>query len=284
MKFITSKQNDGTEVKLFYHDIGQGKPVVFIHGWPVNSMMWEYQLAELPKYGLRCIAYDRRGFGKSDQPFNGYDYDTLTDDLKALLDELDLNDVTLVGFSMAGGEVVRYCSKYESARVSKIVLVSSVVPYMLLTEDNPDGIPPEMVQQITDGLNQDHPGFLMEFFKQFFGVSLLSHPVSQGILDSSLMLAMQALLKGTIDCVHSFAETDFREEIKHISTPALIIHGDADQTVPIKVTSDETAKLLPNAQYIVYEGEPHGLYYTSKDRLNKDLVQFINRIGSLETL
>ncbi|WP_069660594.1 alpha/beta fold hydrolase [Arcticibacter eurypsychrophilus] len=284
MKFITSKQNDGTGVKLFYHDIGQGKPVVFIHGWPVNSHMWEYQLAELPKYGLRCIAYDRRGFGKSDQPFTGYDYDTLTDDLKALLEELDLNDVTLVGFSMAGGEVVRYCSKYDSARVSKIVLVSSVVPYMLLTEDNPDGIPSEMVHQITDGLNKDHPGFLMEFFKQFFGVSLLSHPASQGILDSSLMLAMQALLKGTIDCVHSFAETDFREEIKHISTPALIIHGNADQIVPIKVTSDETAKLLPNAQYIVYESEPHGLYYTSKDRLNKDLIEFINGISSSENL
>ena len=275
MKFITSKQSDGTEVKLFYQDIGKGKPVVLIHGWPLNSHMWEYQLSELPKHGIRCIAYDRRGFGLSDQPWSGYDYDTLAADLKALLDQLDLNDVTLVGFSMGGGEVVRYCSTYNSARVSKIVLVSSVAPYMLQTDDNPDGTPMDMVQEIIDSLNKDHAGFLSDFGKQFFGNSLISHNVSQGILDWSLMMGMQGQLKGTVDCVQSFALTDFRNEIKTITVPALVIYGDADKTVPPKATGEQAAKLLPDAQSIVYEGEPHGLFYTAKDQLNNDLVDFV---------
>ena len=276
MKFVTSKQSDGTEVKLFYQDIGTGKPVILIHGWPLNSHMWEYQIAELPKHGVRCIAYDRRGFGLSDQPWSGYDYDTLADDLKALLDELNLDDVTLVGFSMGGGEVVRYCSKYNSARVSKIVLVSSVAPYMLKTDNNPEGVPMDMVQQIIDSLNKDHAGFLTEFNKMFYGNSLVSHNVSQGILDWSLTMGMQGQLKGTVDCVQSFALTDFRSEITKIHVPALVIHGDADKTVPAKATGEQAAKLLPNAQYIVYTGEPHGLFYTAKDQLNNDLLDFVN--------
>jgi pimeloyl-ACP methyl ester carboxylesterase len=278
MNFIYSKQADGSEVKLFYQDIGQGIPVVFIHGWPLSSQMWEYQLAELPDYGLRCITYDRRGFGKSDQPFTGYDYDTLADDLKAVLDYLNLNNVTLVAFSMGGGELVRYFSRHGGERVSKAVLVSSVAPYMLQTEDNPEGVPQEQVDEIVENIYKDRPGFLAAFGKQFFGVSMLSHPVSQGILDWSLALALPASLKATVECVYSFAGTDFRSEMQTIKVPTMIIHGDADQTVPISATGERASTMIPQVEYYVYEGEPHGLYYTAKDQLNKDLIEFITGV------
>src|SRR5688500_5984743 len=166
-------------VNLFYEDWGTGQPVVLIHGWPLSHEMWEAQLTELPQQGLRCIAYDRRGFGKSSKPWQGYDYDTLADDLKAVLDELDLNDVTLVGFSMGGGEVVRYLSKYGSARVSKAVLLGAVTPFLLKTSDNANGAPQEVFDGMIEKIREDRPAFLADFGKQFFGVNLLSHPVSQ---------------------------------------------------------------------------------------------------------
>lgn len=275
MNFIKSKQADGTEVKLFYQDIGQGTPVVLIHGWPVHSQMWEYQLAELPEYGIRCITYDRRGFGKSDQPFTGYDYDTLADDLKAVLDELNLENVTLVGFSMAGGEVVRYFSRHGGARVSKVILVSSIAPFMLQTENNESGVPQEQIDEIVDNIYKDRPAFLSNFGKQFYGVSMLSHPVSQGILDWALGMALTASLKATVECVYSFSGTDLRSEMQTINVPTLIIHGDADQTVPMEPTSEQAAKLIPDAQFYVYEDEPHGLFYTAKDQLNKDIIEFV---------
>jgi non-heme chloroperoxidase len=275
MKFIESKGADGQVVNIHYEDIGQGKPVVLIHGWPLDHQMWQYQLAELPKHGLRCIAYDRRGFGKSDKPWDGYNYDVLADDLKALLEQLDLNDVTLVGFSMGGGEIVRYFSRHGGARVRKAVLVSSIVPLTGQTEDNPDGVPQEKLKEIVDNLNEDRAAFLATFGKQFYGVNLLNHPVSQQTLDWDLSVAMQASLKATIDCAHAFGETDFRSEMASVSVPTLIIHGDADQTVPIKATSDQAAKLIPNADYYIYEDAPHGLFLTEKENLNNDLVEFI---------
>ena len=275
MEFITSQNTNGSPVKIFYEDLGSGTPVVFIHGWPLDHQMWEYQTSVLPNYGFRCIAYDRRGFGKSDKPWDGYDYSTLADDLKALLDQLDLQNVTLVSFSMGGGEVVRYFSRHGGARVSKVVLISSVVPYMQQTDDNPEGVPPEKIAEITDSLREDRSGFLVDFAKQFYGFSLLSHPVSQGVLDRDFMIASQASLKATIDCATAFSETDFRAELRHIHVPTLIIHGDADETVPIKATSDEAAELIPQSEYIIYEGAPHGLYFTDKETLNGDLIQFI---------
>ena len=275
MTFIKSKQADGTEVKLFYQDIGEGIPVVFIHGWPLSSQMWEYQLAELPEFGIRCITYDRRGFGKSDQPWSGYDYDTLADDLKAVLDQLNLQNVTLVGFSMGGGEVVRYFTRHGGARVSKVVLVSAVTPYLLQTEDNPEGVPQEQLDDIVDNVYKDRPAFLETFAKQFFGVSMLSHPVSQGILNWSGSLGLQASLKATVECAYSFGGTDFRDEMQTIKVPALIIHGDADQIAPIAATAEQSARLTPEATLYVYEDEPHGLFYTAKDQLNKDLIEFI---------
>ncbi|MEP6513877.1 MAG: alpha/beta hydrolase [Parafilimonas sp.] len=276
MNFIKTKDNlNGEEVKLCYEDYGKGKPVVLIHGWPLTKEMWEYQLDALVNAGLRVITYDRRGFGKSSRPWNGYDYDTLTDDLKAVLDELNLKDVTLVGFSMGGGEVARYFTRYGGENVSKIVLISSIVPYMLKTDDNPDGVPEEKMNEMLEQIEKDRIGFLDTFGKQFFGVNLLSHPVSTPLLDYYRMLCSMASPKGTKECMKSFGFTDLRDDAKAIDVPALIIHGDADKTVPIKTSSEQAAELIENNTYIVYEGAPHGLFYTEKERLNRDLISFI---------
>ncbi|MEP7143798.1 MAG: alpha/beta hydrolase [Ferruginibacter sp.] len=275
MPFIESTQINEDPIKIFYEDMGKGKPVVFIHGWPLSGSMWEYQLTQLPQQGLRCITYDRRGFGKSDRPFDGYDYDTLAADLKSLLDELDVNNVTLVGFSMGGGEIAKYFSLYGGARVSKVVLISTVIPYMLQTADNPDGVPQEDFDKMTGGMIADRPAFMEDFNKAFFGVSLINHPVSDAFLANCLTKVMDASPLATLQCAKSFSSTDFRQDVLKINVPTLIIHGDADKIVPIKATGEESAKLIPNSKFIVYEGAPHGLWYTDKDKLNHDLVDFI---------
>ena len=262
-------------VKLFYQDVGHGQPVVLIHGWPVSHAMWEHQMLELPAHGLRVIAYDRRGFGNSSKPWEGYDYDTFADDLKALLDQLDLQDVVLVGFSMGGGEVARYMARHGGARVKKVAFISAVTPFMRKTADNPDGVDDSVFQQMIDGLKKDRPDFLTTFGKHFFNVGMLRHPVTDATLEWTRGLALPASPKATIDCVRAFSGTDFREDLKSIGVPVLIVHGDADQTVPIKTSGALTAKALPGAQYKVYEGAPHGLYITHKDDLNRDLVSFI---------
>lgn len=281
MAYIKCKNNN-EEIKLFYEELGKGDPIVFIHGWPVTHAMWEYQVTPLREAGFRCIAYDRRGFGQSEQSLNNYDYDALADDLKCLLDELNLQNVTLVGFSMGGGEVVRYCSKYNCERVSKIVLVSSVVPYLLKTDDNPEGVPLEMFQEFESSIRDDRHAFLETFFKHFFGINILSHPVSQATLDYSFSLAASASQKATIDTMRAFSQTDFRKELSSIKVPALIIHGDSDKTVPIKAAGEQAAALIPNAVYKVYSGAPHGLFITEKKRLTDDLMSFINN-GTVET-
>ena len=276
MKFIKSQSTGGGHVELFYEDWGTGNPVVFIHGWPLDHQMWEYQTRVLPAMGLRCIVYDRRGFGKSDKPWSGYDYDTFADDLKAVLDHLDLENVTLVGFSMGGGEVVRYFSRHGGKRVSKIVLLASIAPFTLKTEDNPDGVPKEVFDGIITALEKDRADFLTGLLKVFYGVNENSQPVSQSMLNWNLALGMQASPKATIDCVRAFGETDFRSEMGSINVPALVIHGDADNIVPIKPTGEHAAQLIPNAIYKIYKGAPHGLLVTEKDQFNADLVEFIN--------
>ena len=276
MKYIKSiPDKSGESVKLFYEDLGTGKPVVFIHGWPLNHEMWEYQLAELPKHNFRCIAYDRRGFGKSDRPWEKYDYDTLADDLKAVLDQLDLKQVTLVGFSMGGGEVARYISKYGTERVKKVVFISSVTPFMLKTKENPEGVEKKVFDEMVEKLTIDRPAFLADFGKQFYGVGMLHHAVSQPLLDWNQMLCLTSSAKATVDCVRSFSETDFRADLQKINVPTLIIHGDEDKTVPIAISGDKTSELLPHAKYIVYQDAPHGLFITEKEKLNEDLIDFI---------
>ena len=275
MPFIQSAQSGSEPIDIYYEDSGKGKPVVFIHGWPLSGAMWEYQITQLPQQGMRCITYDRRGFGHSDKPVGPYDYNTLAADLKAVLDELDLQDVTLIGFSMGGGEIAKYFSLYGGARVSKVVLISAVVPYMLKTDDNPDGVPQEafagMLKQMTD----DRPAFLEAFNKDFFGVTLLNHPVTDAFLKQCVNAAMHASPIATIECAKAFSSTDFRADVVKINVPTLIIHGDADKTVPIAATGNKSANQINGAKYIIYEGEPHGLWFTSKERLNQDLIDFI---------
>lgn len=273
----------GNPVNLFYQDWGQGQPVVLIHGWPLSHEMWDYQMAELPKYGIRCIAYDRRGFGKSSKPWNEYDYDTLADDLKAVLDELNLDNVTLVGFSMGGGEVARYLSRHGGARVAKAVLVGAITPYLLKTDDNPTGVDQSVFDGMLEDMQKDRADFLQTFGKMFYGVNLLSHPVSQAHLDGDFFRAYLASPNATVECAKSFSSTDFRADLKHFNVPTLIIHGDADKTVPLEASGEQTAKLLPNAQYVVYEGAPHGLFVTEKDRLTSDLVAFIQEPTPVRT-
>ncbi len=263
-------------VRLYVRDCGQGKPVILIHGWPLNNDMWEYQVNALVNNGCRVIAYDRRGFGKSSQPWTGYDYNTMTDDLKAIIDHLKLEHITLVGFSMGGGEVVRYFSRHGGAKVTKAVLISSITPFRLKTPDNPTGTPQEVFDDTATRIKNDRIGFLDGFGKDFFGVTLLNNPLSTPLLNYYSMLCSLASPRATLECAKAFSTTDFRSEMASVNVPTLIIHGDDDKTVPIKASSDISATLIPSNEYIVYEGAPHGLFYTDREKLNADLVKFIN--------
>ncbi|OAQ41713.1 arylesterase [Pedobacter psychrophilus] len=278
MKNLKINEGQANEINIAYQDSGEGKPLILIHGWPSTSQMFESQLVELPKQGVRCIAYDRRGFGKSDQPFNGYDYNTLANDLNQLIKKLDLTDVTLLGFSMGGGEVVRYLSKYNvEGRVTKAILVSSIIPYIKKTDSNPHGVPIEMIDGFAEKIKADRPAFMANFNKAFFGDTVIGSPVSEAFLNWNFDLCMQASPVATLEAMYSWAETDFREEVKHISIPTLIIHGDADKTVPIEVAGKQASELIPNNKFLIYDDEPHGLAYTAKDQLNADIISFMRQ-------
>lgn len=275
MPFIKSDQKGSESINLYYEDLGEGKTIVFIHGWPLSGSMWEYQVTELANKGYRCITYDRRGFGKSERPFKKYDYDTLAGDLNSLISELKLEDITLVGFSMGGGEIAKYFSLYEGAKVSKVVLVSAVVPYMLNTADNPDGVPQEQFDSMVKGMKNDRPAFMNEFGKTFFGVSLVHHPVSDEFLADNFTKVMDASPIATLECAKSFSSTDFRSDVVKINVPTLIIHGNEDKTVPIEPTGNQSVELIKGSRLVIYEGAPHGLWYTERERLNQDLIEFI---------
>jgi len=273
-----SLSGSSEEVNIFYQDIGRGRPVVLIHGWPLNHEMWEYQLNELPKHNIRVITYDRRGFGKSSRPWEGYDYDTFAQDLKLLLEKLNLIDVTLVGFSMGGGEVARYLSKYNTeGRVTKAGLISAVTPYLLKTDDNPAGLPQNMFDDIKQHLEEDRPKFLTGFAKMFYGVNLFNHPVSQEFLQHDLMLTLNSASYATIKAMQAWSTTDFRADLDTIKIPLLVLHGKADETVPIDASAEETIKHVPHAEYIVYDDAPHGLFYTHRHRFNEEIINFVNR-------
>ncbi len=274
MNYIeTSKHSLGSPARIYYNDFGQGKPIILIHGWPMSNEMWEYQIPTLVNSGHRVIAYDRRGFGKSSQPWNGYDYDTLADDLKAIIDALNLKDITLIGFSMGGGEIVRYFSRCGGKNVTKVVLISSVTPYLLQTTNNKSGVNQSVFDDMIEKIGQDRIGFLDDFVKTFFGLSYLNKPSPR--LDYYRSLCAVASPRATIECAKAFATTDFRDEMKMIDVPTLIIHGDADKTVPIDSTGKESAKYILDNNFKIYEGAPHGLFYTEKEKLNDDLLSFI---------
>jgi non-heme chloroperoxidase len=264
------------ETELYYRDWGTGTPVVLIHGWPLNGDMWEKQASFLVESGYRVITYDRRGFGRSDQTWDGYDYDTFASDLNDLVEELDLNNAALVGFSMGGGEVIRYLSTYGSARVSKAVLLSAVTPYLMKTANNPTGIDAEVFDKIGQQIREDRAAFLKDLWAKFYGRSVLSHPVSEAVLEWTQGMALMSSLRPTLAAAVAWSTTDFRAEMAQITTPVLIIHGTGDATVPIDASGRESLRLLPNATLIEYEDEPHGLFLTATERLNNDLLQFLD--------
>jgi len=273
MTYITTRD----KTKLYVKDWGTGRPVILMHGWPLSADSWDDQAVAIAEAGFRAIVYDRRGFGRSDQPWDGYDYDTLADDLADVIKETGATDAAIVGFSMGGGEVARYMSRHEGKKVAQAVLVASVVPYMLKTADNPDGVDQATFAQMTEGMKQDRAHFFAGFFKDFYGVGLVSQPVSAELLETSRNVAMQASLKATLDSAKAFATTDFRPDLASFKVPTLIIHGTADQTVPVDATSRAAARGIADSRLIEYDGAPHGLFATHKERLTSDLLAFLGQ-------
>ena len=264
--------DDGTA--LYLKEWGDGPAVILIHGWPLSADSWDDQAMAIADHGNRVIAYDRRGFGRSDQPWDGYDYDTLSDDLAAVIDACDVENPALVGFSMGGGEVARYLTRHGGAR--KVALVSSVVPMLLQTADHPQGAPQSVFDAMVEGINKDRADFFKGFFDEFYGIGVLSQPVSSAHLEWSRQIALQAGLKGTIDCAIAFSSTDFRPDLASFTMPTLIIHGTADKTVPIDITARAAAKAIPHAHLIEYDGAPHGILATHKDSVTADLIAFLD--------
>jgi len=273
MPYIETR--DGND--LYVKDWGEeGRTVILIHGWPLSADSWDDQAMALAEAGYRVLAYDRRGFGRSDQPWEGYDYNTFADDLADVMEAAEIEEgAAIVGFSMGGGEVARYMSRHRGKGVTQAALISSVVPYMLKDESNPHGVDQAVLEQIADGIRKDRPDFFRSFFKDFFGVGVISHPVSQAVVDWAWRLAMQAGLRPTLGSAEAFGTTDFRPDLAAFNVPTLIIHGTSDATVPIEATARAAAKAIPHARLIEYEGAPHGLFATHKDRLTQDLLAFL---------
>ncbi|MBE7219654.1 MAG: alpha/beta hydrolase [Caulobacteraceae bacterium] len=267
------KTDDGTHI--YYDDWGQGPTVVLIHGWPLSADMWQDNATYLAENGCRVVMYDRRGFGRSSKPWNGYDYDTFAADLKAVIDQLNLSDVVLCGFSMGGGEVARYIGRYGTAKVRGAALVSAVTPYLSKTDDNPDGVPPSTFDPIMEGLQKDRAHFFAGFEKDFFGYHTLEKKTSEEQLQWAFNIAMLASQRATVESAKAFAMTDFRNDLKRFDKPTLIIHGTGDKTVPIDNSARPAHKLISGSQLVEYEGEPHALNVTAKDRFNADLLKFV---------
>jgi non-heme chloroperoxidase len=265
---------DGTQI--YYKDWGAGQPVVFSHGWPLNSDSWEAQMMFLASAGYRCIAHDRRGHGRSSQPWKGNDMDTYADDLAELIEKLDLKNAVLIGFSAGGGEVARYIGRHGTKRLAKAALISAVPPLMLKTAANPGGMPIEKFDEIRKGTSADRSQLYKDIASgPFFGANRPGAKVSQGMIDSFWLQGLMAGHKNTFDCIKAFSETDFTEDLKKFDVPTLINHGDDDQIVPIGAAASRSSKLVKGAILKIYAGAPHGLAETHKDQLNADLLAFL---------
>lgn len=265
---INSLQGVGG-ARLFYRDWGSGRPVVFVHGWAVNCDVWQYQMAAL-SHEVRCIAYDKRSHGRSSDPGEGYDYDTLADDLAAVLEQLDLNDVILVGHSMGASEIVRYLTRHGPVRVVKVVLISSALPFMLRTSDNPKGIDASVLAARRARWLQDLPKFLSDNARTFLLPSSSAETVAW-----VARMGAEASLRALLELNHTITETDFREELRRLPVPALVIHGDSDRSAPIELAGERAASMIPGSKLNVYEGAPHGLLLTHSERLINDLRQWL---------
>ncbi|THA57912.1 alpha/beta fold hydrolase [Streptomyces sp. A1136] len=275
MPFIQVAEGNSAPVELYYEDHGTGQPVVLIHGWPLNGASWEKQTAALLAAGHRVITYDRRGFGRSDQPSDGYDYDTFASDLNEVLTALDLRDTVLVGFSMGTGEVTRYLGTYGSERVTKAVMIGVVPPFLLKTDDNPAGVDAGVFKGIEDAITADRFAFMSAFLADFYNVDVLGgERISEQAVQASWNVAVGASAKGTLDCVQAWL-TDFRADLPRIDVPTLIIHGDADRTLPIEATAIPLAKGITGAELVTVPGGPHGLILTHAAEVNAALLAFL---------
>jgi non-heme chloroperoxidase len=268
---VTSK--DGTEI--YYKDWGKGPIVTFSHGWPLNSDAWDGQMFFLAQNGFRVVAHDRRGHGRSSQPFSGNDMDGYADDLAAVIEALDLKDAMLVGHSTGGGEVVRYIARHGNERVAKAVLIAAVPPIMLKTPANPEGLPIEVFDKLRNDLTKDRSQFYKDLAIPFYGANRPGAKVSQGTLDQFWLWSMQVGLKNAYESIKAFSETDFTEDLKKIDVPTLVMHGDDDQIVPVKDSAVKSARLIRGAKEIYYPGAPHGLTATHQDQINADLLAFL---------
>ncbi len=275
MPYITVGKETSKSIDLYYKDWGTGQPVVFSHGWPLNADAWDEQMFYIASHGYRVIAHDRRGHGRSSQPWDGNDMDTYADDLAVLIDTLDLHDAVLVGHSTGGGEVTRYIGRHGTARLAKAVLVDAIPPLMLKTEANPGGQPIEVFDQIRAGVTTDRSQYYKDLSAPFYGANRPGSTVSQGIRDMFWLWSMQVGLKGAFDCIKVFSETDLTEDLKRFNIPTLIVHGDDDQIVPIADSALLSSKMIKGATLKIYPGAPHGLPATHKDQLNEDLLSFL---------
>ncbi|WP_427172729.1 alpha/beta fold hydrolase [Arthrobacter sp. 92] len=277
MAFIPVGTENSTTIELYYEDHGDGQPVVLIHGYPLDGASWERQTAALLEAGYRVITYDRRGFGKSSQPVTGYDYDTFAADLNTLMTDLDLNDAVLVGFSMGTGEVARYLGTYGSARVAGAVFLGSLEPFLLKTDDNPGGVPQDVFDGLLGAVKDDRYAFFTEFFKNFFNTDdTLGSRLSEEALRANWSTAARASAHASVAAQPTWL-TDFRADIPKIDVPALIVHGTADNILPIDVTGRRFAEALPAARYVEIEGAPHGMLWTHAPEINKALLEFLNK-------
>ena len=273
MSTITTK--DGTEI--YYKDWGKGPAVTFSHGWPLSSDMWDGQMLFLAQNGFRAIALDRRGHGRSSQATTGNDMNGYADDLAAVIEALDLNDVTVVGHSTGGGEVARYIGRHGTARVAKAVLIAAVPPIMLKTAANPEGLPIEVFDAIRAGLIRDRSQFYKDLAIQFYGANRPGAQASQGLLDQFWTWSMQAGLLNAYECIKAFSETDFSEDLKEFDVPTLVLHGEDDQIVPVKDSARKSARLIKGAKDVYYPGAPHGITATHQDQINAELLAFLRR-------
>jgi non-heme chloroperoxidase len=280
MPYMTVDRENSGNIDLYYEDHGEGQPVVLIHGWPLSGRSWEKQVPALLGAGCRVITYDRRGFGESSRPASGYDYDTLTEDLHQLITKLDLSGIALVGFSMGGGEVARYLGKHGSERVNKAVFIAAIPPFLLKTADNPEGVDRRGFEVIQHAIVTDRPAFLSSFLSNFYNVDTLGgRKVSDEVVRLSWNVAAEASPKGTLDCVSAWL-TDFRDDLRRIDIPTLVIHGDADRILPISATGKRTPEFVKGSRLVIVEGGPHGINWTHAESVNRELLAFLGEAAA----